>query len=74
MTLDDLKARARRAFAAATVKCPGGVIPKYIEAIEALPDRTLFDSLAPEFRAPFEEHLEKLGIRPAPTRPKRRGR
>lgn len=64
-----LKHRARHAFAGATVKHPDGVMQEFVDAIDALPDRTLFDRLAPEFRAPFEEELTKIGIMPAKPPP-----
>ena len=49
-TIEQLKARLRRALAAASAKHPGGEMPELIAAVEALLDRTLLGRLAPEVR------------------------
>lgn len=53
--LEGLRAQARAA----------GAAPVVLEAVEALPDRRLFDRLAPEARAPFEAAIALL---PEPRR------
>lgn len=76
-TLDDLKRRARGILALFQLENPDAAargeledVERVVEAVEALPDRKLFDRLAPEMRAPFEPTLHELGIRHAgPAKP-----